>query len=261
MRQITVQRYVTPLREGGSLPAVVEGDDLGLYVLKFRGAGQGPRALIAEIIGGGIAHALGLPMPEIVLADLDPGLAATEPDPEIQDLLRASGGLNLAVDYLPGAINFDPAADRVDHALASRIVWFDSFISNVDRSARNTNLLTWHEQLWLIDHGAALYFHHGWHGEAEAADKPFPLIKDHVLLAQADAIEDAHAASLGKLSSAVFADILASIPDAWLAVEGSDAAAFASPAAHRAAYQHYLERRLACASRIIDSVREARHAG
>jgi hypothetical protein len=260
MRQIVVQRYVTPLREGGSLPAVVEGDDLGLYVLKFRGAGQGPRALIAEIIGGGIARALGLAVPEIVLADLDPGLAATEPDPEIQDLLRASGGLNVALDYLPGAVNFDPAADSVDADLASRVVWFDAFISNVDRTARNTNLLTWHDRLWLIDHGAALYFHHGWHGEAEAADKPFPLIKDHVLLPMAGDIEAAHRQSVGKLSPELFARILADIPDGWLVVEGSDAATFATPEAHRAAYRHYLERRLACASEIIHTVKEARDA-
>ncbi len=260
MRQIVVQRYVTPLREGGSLPAVVEGDDLGLYVLKFRGAGQGPRALIAEIIGGGIACALGLTVPEIVLADLDPGLAATEPDPEIQDLLRASGGLNVALDYLPGAVNFDPAADSVEADLASRVVWFDAFVSNVDRTARNTNLLTWHDRLWLIDHGAALYFHHGWQGEAEAADKPFPLIKDHVLLPMADGIEAAHRESVAKLSSELFARILAAIPDDWLVVEGSDAPAFATPEAHRVAYQHYLERRLACASKIIDTVKEARDA-
>ena len=260
MRQVTVQRYVTPLREGGSLPALVEGDDLGLYVLKFRGAGQGQRALVAEIIGGGIARALGLQVPEIVLADLDPGLAATEPDPEIQDLLRASGGLNAALDYLPGAVNFDPGADRVEPALASRVVWFDAFASNVDRSARNTNLLTWHDRLWLIDHGAALYFHHGWLGEAAVADKPFPLIKDHVLLPAADGIEAAHRESMARLSPELFARILADIPDDWLVVEGSDAPAFATPESHRAAYQRYLERRLDGAARIVDTVKEVRDA-
>src|SRR4051794_30852635 len=160
VRTVRAVRYVTPLREGGSLPAIVETDDEGLYVLKFRGAGQGPKALIAELVAGEIARAAGLPIPEIVFVDLDPDLARTEPDPEIQELIRASAGLNLAIDYLPGSVMFDPVASRPDAALASDIVWFDAYVSNVDRTANNTNLLVWHHELKLIDHGAALYFHH-----------------------------------------------------------------------------------------------------
>src|SRR3954466_11446798 len=160
MRRVAVTRYVTPLREGGSLPAIVEGDDNGLYVLKFRGAGQGARALVAELVAGELARAAGLPVPEILFADLEPDLARTEPDPEIQELIRASGGANLALDYLPGSVMFDPVADAPDGFLASCIVWFDAFTTNLDRTAKNTNLLMWHRQLWMIDHGAALYFHH-----------------------------------------------------------------------------------------------------
>ena len=205
MRTIRVDRYVTPLREGGSLPAIVEGDDLGLYVLKFRGAGQGPKALVAEVIAAGLASALGLAVPEVVLADLDPELARTEPDPEIQDLIRASGGANVALDYLPGSANFDPVADSVDGELASRLVWFDALISNVDRTARNTNLLTWHRRLWLIDHGAAFYFHHGDGDWTGAADKPFARISDHVLLLEADRIGEVDADLATRLTPEVTA--------------------------------------------------------
>jgi len=175
-RTVSATRYVTPLREGGSMPAIVEADDDGMYVLKFRGAGQGPRALVAELISGEIARALQLPVPEIVLIELDAELARTEGDPEIQDLIKASAGLNLALDYLPGAANFDPVAEQPDPALASDIVWFDAFISNVDRTVRNPNLLIWHRRLTLIDHGASLYFHHGWDGDTGGAGRPFPLI-------------------------------------------------------------------------------------
>ena len=162
LRTVNATRYVTPLREGGSLPAIVEADDAGMYVLKFRGAGQGTKVLVAEIIVGELARAAGLAMPEIVFIELDPELARTEPDAEIQQLIRASAGLNLAFDYLPGSITFDPVADQPDARLASSIVWLDAFTSNVDRTARNANMLMWHRKLWLIDHGAALYFHHGW---------------------------------------------------------------------------------------------------
>src|ERR1700681_1213687 len=162
LRTQTVTRYVTPLKEGGSLPAIVEADDDGMYVLKFRGAGQGPKALIAELVAGELARAAGLPVPEIVFAHLDPDLARTEPDPEIQQLIKASAGLNLALDYLPGSVTFDPVVEKTDAALASSIVWFDAFVTNIDRTARNTNMLLWHRRLWLIDHGAALYFHHAW---------------------------------------------------------------------------------------------------
>jgi hypothetical protein len=215
MRTVAVTRYVTPLREGGSLPAIVEGDDEGLYVLKFRGAGQGPRALIAELVAGELARAAGLAVPELAFVTLDPDLARTEPDPEIQDLIRASAGLNLALDYLPASVTFDPVVDRPDAALASRIVWFDAYVSNVDRTARNTNMLMWHRRLYLIDHGAALYFHHAWEGDRSR--EPFARIKDHVLLPWADALEAADAAMAAALTPEVIARVVALIPDDWLA--------------------------------------------
>src|SRR5882672_3184770 len=162
LRTVIATRYVTPLREGGSLPAIIEADDDGMYVLKFRGAGQGPKALIAELVAGEIGRALGLLVPEIVFVELDPELARTEPDPEIQSLIRASAGLNLALDYLPGSVMFDPVAWKPDADFASSVVWFDAYATNVDRTARNTNMLVWHRKLWLIDHGAAFYFHHTW---------------------------------------------------------------------------------------------------
>src|SRR3982751_4965691 len=186
LRTVTATRYVTPLREGGSLPALVEADDDGMYVLKFRGAGQGPKALIAELVGGEIARALGLDVPEIVLMQLDPELARPEPDPEIQDLIRASGGLNLALDFLPGSVTFDLLAQPPSLELASAIVWLDAFITNVDRTARNTNMLCWHRRLWLIDHGAALVFHHDATDHLARSKRPFAMVRDHVLLTRAD---------------------------------------------------------------------------
>ena len=174
LRTVKATRYVTPLREGGSLPAIVEADDDGLYVLKFRGAGQGTKALIAELLAGELARHLGLPVPEIVFVEVDATLARTEPDPEIQDLIRASAGLNLALDYLPGSITFDPAAEKVEPALASAIVWFDAYVTNVDRTARNSNMLMWHRRLQLIDHGSSFYFHHGWNNYLERSSDPFP---------------------------------------------------------------------------------------
>src|SRR6266849_2873428 len=182
LRTVMATRYVTPLREGGSLPAIVEADDDGMYVLKFRGAGPGPKALIAELVAGEIARASGLPVPEIVLVELDPELARTEPDPEIQDLIRASTGLNLALDYLPGAVTFDPIAEKPDADLAASVVWFDAYATNVDRTPRNTNMLMWHRRLWLIDHGAALYFHPTWTNYMDRSRDAFPMIKDHILL-------------------------------------------------------------------------------
>ena len=240
LRTVTATRYVTPLREGGSLPAVIEADDDGLYVLKFRGAGQGPRALIAELIAGEIARVLGLPMPEIVLVELDGDLARTEPDAEIQDLIRASAGLNLALDYLPGSTTFDPLAWQPDAELASRIVWFDAFVSNIDRTPRNSNLLLWHRRLWLIDHGAALYFHHDWRDHLERATRPFPQIKDHVLLGFATQLAQVDAAMAAQLTAATIEAIVALIPDAWL----DDESGFTSHAEHRDAYVQYLTRRL-----------------
>src|SRR6476661_1896310 len=189
IRTVNVTRYVTPLREGGSLPAIAEADDDFMYVVKFRGAGQGKKALIAELIAGEIARVLGLKVPEIVLANLDEAFGRTEPDEEIQDLLKASVGLNLALHYLSGAIMFDPVITTVDVTLASKIVWFDSFVTNVDRTVRNTNMLMWHKELWLIDHGASLYFHHSWQNFEEQARRPFTQVKDHVLLPQASELD------------------------------------------------------------------------
>jgi len=237
MRTVNAARYVTPLREGGSLPAIIEADDDGMYVLKFRGAGQGIKALIAELVAGELARAAGLLVPELVFVNLDPEIAKTEPDPEIQDLIRASGGLNLGLDYLPGSVMFNPVADQPESDLASRIVWFDAYVTNVDRTARNTNMLMWHRRLWLIDHGATLYFHHspGWEADVSRSRDPFPMIKNHVLLAHAgmiDAIDEAMAATLDQ---ELLATIVGWIPDAWLAGD---------PARERDAYVQYLVERL-----------------
>jgi hypothetical protein len=217
MRKISVTRYVTPLREGGSLPAIVEGDDNGLYVLKFRGAGQGARALVAELVAGELARAAGLPVPEIVFAELDPDLARTEPDPEIQELIRASAGLNLALDYLPGSVMFDPVADAPDGFLASCIVWFDALVTNIDRTAKNTNLLMWHGKLWMIDHGAAMYFHHATGDFVARAKDPFAAVKDHVLLRFADAIEEADTVLSPRLTRAAIERVVSLVPVDWAA--------------------------------------------
>ncbi|WP_202839639.1 HipA family kinase [Luteimonas saliphila] len=253
-RTVQVTRYVTPLREGGSMPAVVEADDDGMYVVKFRGAGQGPRALVAEWIVGELGRALGLDVPEIVFAELDPVLARTEGDPEIQALVRASAGLNLAIDYLPGAANFDPLAWEPDPVLASRIVWFDAFCSNVDRTARNPNLMLWHRRLVLIDHGAALYFHHGWDGDPSRADTAFPLIRDHVLLRWADHVGQVDAELASMLTPQLIAGIVAQVPDAWL--DGPDA--FADAAGQRRAYVDYLLRRVQQRNAFVGGIADAR---
>ncbi len=240
MRTVTATRYVTPLREGGSLPAIVEADDDGMYVLKFRGAGQGAKSLIAELIAGEIARTLGLPVPEIVFVELRPDLARTEPDPEIQDLIRASAGLNLALDYLPGSITFDPIAGKADAELASMIVWFDAYVTNVDRTARNANMLIWHRNLWLIDHGAALYFHHTWTNYLQRSRDRFPAVKDHVLLRFATELEAVDSKMAQQLTPGVIASIVALIPETWL-VENSP---FSESEQHRSAYLEYLLNRL-----------------
>lgn len=223
------------------MPAVVEADDAGLYVLKFVGAGQGPKALVAELIAGEIARALGLAVPEIVLAELDGELARTEADPEIQELLRASAGLNLALDYLPGSINFDPAVEQVDSDLASRVVWFDAFVQNVDRTARNTNLLLWHKRLWLIDHGAALLFHHDWDGGTHAAGRPFARIADHVLLPRASRIADVDEELAARLDGNALERIVAQVPEAWLLRHAPDL----DVAQRRGEYAQWFRARLA----------------
>jgi len=243
IRTITATEYVTPLREGGSLPAIVGGDDDGTYVLKFRGAGQGQKALIAELVAGEIGRRLGLPVPEIVLVDLDPRMAKTEPDQEIQDLLRRSEGLNLALDYLPGSITFDPLIPRSiagKSRLASSIVWFDALVTNVDRTARNTNLLVWHRDLWMIDHGASLYFHHSWDQGLESSRSRFAQIREHVLLPWANEIQQVDDELAAALTPAVIAEIVGLIPTSWL----GDVAGFSTAEQHREAYGHWLLRRL-----------------
>jgi hypothetical protein len=280
---VQATRYVTPLREGGSLPALVEASDEGTYVLKFRGAGQGPLALVAEVIAGEIGRALGLAVPELVLMEVDGALGQNEADPEIRDLLRASVGLNLGVDYLPGSVMFDPAAgDPVDADLASAAVWFDAFVTNVDRTPRNPNVLTWHRSLHFIDHGAALYFHHTWRDLEEAARGRFPAVRDHVLLPWASRIEEADRRLRPRLSERVLVETIERVPAEWLApaaggaIErpggpgeaersggaatadrpGGDGAparpAEAAAAERRAGYLEFLTRRLAAAPLFVE---------
>ena len=255
MRTIRVTRYVTPLREGGSLPAIVEADDDGMYVLKFRGAGQGARALIAELVSGEIARALGLPVPELVFAELEEDLARTEPDPEIHALIKDSAGLNLALDYLPGSVTFDPTVHQLDADLASRILWFDAYVSNVDRTPRNTNMLLWHRRLWLIDHGATLYFHHmpGWEAAASRAREPFARIDKHVLLPFATALAAVDQTMAGALPADVIDGVVALVPDTWLREDPS-----ADPAVVRRAYASYLSDRLAAPRAFVEEAARAR---
>jgi hypothetical protein len=255
IRTVTATRYVTPLREGGSLPAIVEADDDGTYVLKFRGAGQGRKALIAELVAGEIGRALGLPVPEIVLVELPAALGRTEPDPEIQALIRASEGLNLALDYLPGALAFDPLlTPPPDEALASRIVWFDAYVTNVDRTPRNTNMLVWHRALWLIDHGAALYFHHAWGDYIARSRTRFPQIAEHVLLPLARAVPEAAAAVRDRLAPERLRGIVDLIPEGWLA----DEPGFATVQEHRDAYTAYLTARLRASDAFVEEIQSAR---
>ncbi len=255
LRTVEIIRYVTPLREGGSLPAIVEADDGFLYVLKFRGAGQGVKALIAELIGGEVAGALGFKVPELVFAEVDPAFGRTEPDEEIQDLLKASAGLNLGLHYLSGAITFDANVDKPDAFTASKIVWLDAFLTNVDRTARNTNMLIWHKELWLIDHGAALYFQHNWTDPQAQSEKPFVLIKDHVLLPFASLLPEADAACRAALSDAKLAAITALIPVAWLRFAGAEDAE-----ANRAVYTQFLQNRLHHSSIFLNEAQHARQA-
>ncbi len=253
LRTVEATRYVTPLREGGSLPAIVEASDDGMYVLKFRGAGQGPLALVAELIAGEIGRSLGLKIPELVLMEVDAALGRNEPDSEIRDLLKASVGVNLALDYLPGSVMFDAAAgDAAEVDLASRAVWFDAFVTNVDRTAKNPNLLCWHKALYFIDHGAALYFHHAWKNIEEMARSRFPAIRDHVLLPWASRIEEADSRLRPRLSGELFARILEQIPDDWLSEPGI------TPAERRAGYLTFLTRRLEAAPLFVEEAVRAR---
>lgn len=255
LRTITATRYVTPLREGGSLPAIIEADDDGLYVLKFRGAGQGPKALIAELVAGEIGRALGLPVPELVFVELDPALGRSEPDFEVQALIKASAGLNLAMDYLPASLTFEALDARsLDPVLASSITWFDAYITNVDRTARNTNMLFWHKRLMLIDHGASLYFHHTGRDYLEYSRTPFKQIKDHVLLPVASHIAEVDSTLKSRLSPSLLEAIIAAIPASWL----GDDPLFASQDAHRAAYLAYLLDRLEHSHIFVEEALHAR---
>lgn len=256
IRRVAVTRYVTPLREGGSLPAIVEADDGFMYVLKFAGAGQGVKALIAEIIGGEMARVLKLKVPEIVLATLDEGFGRTEPDEEIQDLLKASRGLNLGLHYLQGSVTFDPVATPVTSELASKIVWLDALINNVDRTVRNTNMLWWNKELWLIDHGAALYFHHSWEGYHEKAHQPFKLIRDHVLLPFAGNLEEADAFCTSLLNNEIIEKIVDAVPEEWLLKDTP----FETAEENRRAYKEFLITRLAHSNIFVKDAIHAREA-
>lgn len=253
LRTVKVIRYVTPLREGGSLPAIAEADDTFLYVLKFRGAGQGVKALIAELIGGEICRMLGLRMPEIVFANLDEAFGRTEADEEIQDLLRASTGLNLAMHYLSGAITFDPLVTKVDAQLASRIVWLDCLLTNVDRTARNTNMLMWHKELWLIDHGASLYFHHSWQNWEEQARRPFVQVKDHVLLPFASELDAVDKEFSAILTEENIRSIVSLIPEEWL-ISSSDE----SSEELRQVYANFLITRISVSNIFVTEAQNAR---
>jgi hypothetical protein len=253
VRSVRAIRYLTPLREGGSVPAIVEADDDGTYVAKFAGAAQGPRALIAELIGGELGRLLGLPVPRLALIEIDALLARSEPDEEIQELLKKSAGTNLALDYLPGALNWEPAMQPPpDPALAARAVWFDAFITNVDRTPKNPNMLRWHRALYLIDHGAALYFHHDWRDHLARAKSPFAMIRNHALLPFAGDLRAADAELAPKITEAALAQIVAAIPDAWLS--GDDA-----PAATRRAYVEHLCTRLAAPRAFVEEAVRAKH--
>ncbi len=254
LRTVNVTRYITPLREGGSLPALAEADDDFKYVLKFKGAGHGVKALIAELIGGQIAKALKLQLPELVFANLDEAFGRSEGDEEIQDLLQGSQGLNLALHFLSGSITFDPVVTTVDAKLASQIVWLDAYITNVDRTFRNTNMLIWHKELWLIDHGACLYFHHSWNNWEQHAKSPFALIKDHVLLPQASLLKEVDAEFKALLTNEKLEEIVNTIPEEWLVWEDTDE----TPDALRNVYLQFLQTRLNNSEIFVNQAQNAR---
>ena len=256
LRTVTVCRYIAPLREGGSLPALAEADDDFKYVLKFRGAGHGVKALIAEFLGGEIAKALGLKVPELVFANLDEAFGRTEADEEIQDLLQGSQGLNLALHFLSGAITFDPAVTTIDAKSASQIVWLDALITNVDRTFRNTNMLIWHKELWLIDHGAAFYFHHSWSNRDKHARSPFSLIKDHVLLPQANLLQEVDAEYKALLSEEKIREIVGGLPQDWLVWREAEE----NEEEIREAYIQFLLTRLENSEIFIKEAQNARQA-
>ncbi|MBD5250967.1 MAG: aminotransferase class I and II [Bacteroides sp.] len=256
LRRQEVSRYITPLREGGSLPALAEADDGFKYVLKFRGGGHGAKSLIAEFIGGELARAAGLRVPELVFLDVDEDFGRTEGDEEIQELLQASRGLNLGLHYLSGALTWDVAVNTIDPVTASQIVWLDSLMTNVDRTARNTNMLLWNGDLWLIDHGATLYFHHSWDGWEKAALSPFPYIKDHALLPRASRLNEADAVMRSRITPEVIDAIVDSVPEEWLI----QASAEISPDEQRRVYRTFLKTRLSNSKIFTDHAIEARKA-
>ena len=254
LRNLNVTRYITPLREGGSLPALAEADDGIKYVVKFKGAGQGNKALIAELIGCELARKLGFLVPEVVVAQLDEGFGRTEGDEEIQDLLKSSTGLNLGMTFLSGAITFDPTVTEINEMVASMIVWLDAYITNVDRTVRNTNMLMWKGELWLIDHGASLIFHHNWDGWEAHSQKAFPLIKNHVLLSKATKLDEANEIMKNEISSEVIDDIVSAIPDDWLTPRDG----YETPDSIRKVYSQYLLNRLGIADQFTKEAIDAR---
>ncbi|OAD40844.1 HipA family kinase [Polaribacter atrinae] len=254
IRTVNVVQYLQPLREGGSLPAIVKADDGFLYVLKFRGAGQGKKALISEFIGGELARAIGLKVPELVFMNLDDSFSKTEPDEEIQDLLKFSVGLNLGLHFLSSAITYDPLVSKVDSLTASKVVILDSLISNIDRTAKNTNLLNWNNELWIIDNGASFYFHHNWATWENHLTRTFPLIKDHVLLPKATQLQEASSAIKKVINAAVIDEIIANIPEDWLLNEGE----ILSPKEIRAAYIQFLNAKLSMIDQLVKEAEDAR---
>lgn len=254
VRRVRATRYVTPLREGGSLPAIIEADDDGLYVLKFQGAGQGPLALAAEFLSGEIGRSMGLSIPELVFVDLSPEIGRNEPDPEIHDLLLASTGLNLAMDYLPGSVMFDEASgDRPSPEFASNAVWFDALVTNVDRTARNPNLLRWHDNLYLIDHGASLYFQHSWEDIPKAAASRFSSVRQHVLLPWASQIREADLVLRPQLNGEVFEQIVAALPLEWMTRAGDPV----TESERRSGYLEFLNGRLDAADAFVEEAIQA----
>lgn len=254
LRTVNVTRYISPLREGGSLPALAEADDGFKYVLKFRGAGHGVKALIAELLGGEIARILGLRVPELVFANLDKAFGQSEGDEEIQDLLKGSQGLNLGLHFLSGAFTFDPVATEIDETLASKIVWLDAFITNIDRTVKNTNMLWWNKALWLIDHGASFYFHHAWRNWEKQAKSSFPYIKDHVLLSSATKVDDINSEMIARLSDKKLLEVTDLIPENWLEWEGVDQ----SPKEIRDVYSQFLITRKNNAITFVNQIQDAR---
>jgi hypothetical protein len=257
LRSVRATKYVTPFREGGSLPGLVEADDDGLYVVKFHGAAQGPKALVAEVIAGELARALELPVPEIVIVDVDPSLGGLDGDPWVGELLQRSPGLNAGIDFLPGSLTFNPRADgEPDPELAANVVWFDALVTNTDRSPRNPNILAWHRRLFLIDHGASLFVHHTWRDPAEHARRPLETIADHVLLPYASSLEAAHARLASRVTEPLLRSIVDLVPDQWLLPHP----VIGDAAAQRDAYVTYLLLRVATPAALVDAIEGLRHA-